>query len=70
MKKLIRPGTLVSRRGLASLLDVSKQAVFKIEDRPGFPRPIDVLDDDDRKPVWRRKDVVAYREKRRDGATG
>lgn len=81
MKKLIRPGSLVSRRGIAEILGVSKQRVFALEagtkkKRPDgtfepvaadkrFPRPLDCIDGNEKLPVWRRKDVERYAARRR-----
>ena len=80
MKKLIRPGTLVSRRGIAEILGVSKQRVFALEAGtkkkksdgsfepvaadPRFPRPLDCIDENEKLPVWRRKDVERYKRQR------
>lgn len=53
---------LVGRPGAAAILGVSRQRVQAIENRPGFPKPYDHLEDG--RPVWRRKAIERYKTKR------
>lgn len=58
---------LVGRPGAALILGVSRQRVTVLETRKGFPKPIDYLFGEDR-PVWRRRQIEAYRDKREKAA--
>ena len=62
-KPAISPGSLVSRRGVAELLGVTRQRVNVILDQ--LPRPLDTPDD---KPIWRRRDIEKYAQKRGNGS--
>lgn len=58
-----RPGTLVSRSEIKDILEVKKQRVAVLVQRPDFPRPVDVLQNG-RMPVWKRESVVRWKEER------
>lgn len=63
MKDATKPDSLVSRPELREMLGVSKQRVRQLEDTPGFPAPVDVLDEG-RTPVWDRAQMQTYAHER------
>jgi predicted DNA-binding transcriptional regulator AlpA len=65
MKEPKKPGSLLSRRGIADLLGVSKQRIFALEDGARFPRPVDCIDGNEKLPVWSRREVERFAEKRK-----
>lgn len=58
-----KPGSLVSRVEVREILGVSKQRVHVAETLPGFPRPIDVVENGKR-PIWQRKAIERYAARR------
>lgn len=67
--KPTKPGSLVSRVEVREILGVSKQRVHVIEAKPGFPRPIDVVEEGKR-PIWRRAAIEKFNDKRKAASNG
>lgn len=65
MKPPTKPGTLLTRKEMRQVIDLSRQRIFQITATDEFPAPIDVLDGG-RMPVWDRGEVEAYWRRRQE----